>query len=253
LRKGASDSVNGLPTPDAFWYLRNENSPGGPDATGGVPFAFGLANWIPLVGDWTGSGYTGIGMFDPSSNTFYLENTPGSGLVDFQFQYGAPGWIPVTGDWNHSGHTGIVMVDSSTMTWYLRNEVGPGAPDAGQFAYGFPGWRPFTGDWNGDGTTTVGLFAPETFTYYLRNENNAGVPDAGQFAYVFTTWLPVSGAWSGGATPMSSLGMTTPAMPTAALGQVPNSFADVTLVDILTGLESRPGTSVADQVFSAGL
>jgi hypothetical protein len=180
----------------ATWYLRNENSPGGPDVTGGMPFVFGFTNWLPLAGDWTGSGHTGIGMFDPSSNTFYLENDPGSGKVDFLFQYGAPGWIPVAGDWNHSGHAGIGMVDPKTMTWYLRNEVGAGAPDAGQFVYGFPGWRPVVGDWNGDGKSTVGLFAPETFTFYLRNENNAGAPDAGQFAYGFSTWAPVAGAWS---------------------------------------------------------
>jgi hypothetical protein len=180
----------------ATWYLRNENSPGGPDETGGVPFAFGFGNWIPLAGDWTGSGHTGIGMFDPNTNTFYLENTPGSGKVDFQFQYGAPGWIPVFGDWNHSGHTGIGMVDPTTMTWYLRNEVGPGAPDAGKFAYGAPGWRPVTGDWNGDGKTTVGLFDPRTSTWYLRNENNAGAPNAGMFPYGFTSWYPVGGVWT---------------------------------------------------------
>jgi hypothetical protein len=192
----------------ATWYLRNENSPGGPDVTGGVPFAFGFTNWIPLAGDWTGSGHTGIGMFDPSSNTFYLENDPGSGKVDFQFQYGAPGWIPVAGDWNHSGHAGIGMVDPVTMTWYLRNEVGPGAPDAGQFAYGFPGWKPVVADWNGDGKTTVGLFDPGHFTWYLRNENNAGAPDGGQFAYGYSTWVPVAGAWSVHSPTAASLGLS---------------------------------------------
>src|SRR5262249_59463687 len=40
------------------WYLRNSNSAGGPDFQ---PFAFGLVGWIPVVGDWTGSGHTGIG------------------------------------------------------------------------------------------------------------------------------------------------------------------------------------------------
>jgi hypothetical protein len=190
----------------ATWYLRNENSPGGPDDTGGVPFAFGFTNWIPLVGDWTGSGHTGIGMFDPTSNTFYLENDPGSGKVDFLFQYGAPGWIPIAGDWTGSGHAGIGLVDPATMTWYLRNEVGAGAPDAGQFAYGAPGWKPVAGDWNGDGKTTVGLFAPGTFTWYLRNENNAGAPDAGQFAFGYSTWQPLAGAWS-----LSAASKATPA------------------------------------------
>jgi hypothetical protein len=235
----------------ATWYLRNENSPGGPDATGGVPFAFGLVNWIPIAGDWTGSGHTGIGMFDPTTNTFYLENNPGSGKVDFQFQYGAPGWIPVAGDWNHSGHAGIGMIDPTTMTWYLRSEVGAGAPDAAPpFAYGALGWRPVVGDWNGDGTTTVGLFDPAHFTFYLRNENNAGAPDAGQFAYGFSTWVPVAGAWSG----LSASG----AMPASAVGQVPatlstESLHDAVLVDALVRLQDPHDPWAADQVFSAGL
>jgi hypothetical protein len=172
-------------------------------------FAFGLANWIPIAGDWAVSGHSGIGMFDPTSNTFYLENDPGSGKVDFTFQYGAPGWIPVAGDWTGIGHTGIGMFDPATMTWYLRNEVSAGPPDAATpFAYGAVGWKPVTGDWNGDGKTTIGLFDPVHFTWYLRNENNAGPPDAGQFAYGFTTWAPVGGVWTvpaaSGATPASA-------------------------------------------------
>jgi hypothetical protein len=186
-----------FPTPDAYWYLRNENSAGGPDVTG-QPFAFGLSNWIPIAGDWTGSGHTGIGMFDPTSNTFYLENDPGSGKVDFQFQYGAPGWIPVAGDWNHSGHTGIGLVDPATMTWYLRNEVGAGAPDAAPpFVYGAVGWKPVVGDWDGNGSATVGVFDPSAATWYLRNENSTGAPDAATpFAYGFATWKPVAGVWT---------------------------------------------------------
>jgi hypothetical protein len=231
----------------ATWYLRNENSPGGPDVTGGVPFAFGFTNWIPLAGDWTGSGHTGIGMFDPTTNTFYLENDPGSGKVDFLFQYGAPGWIPVVGDWNHSGHDGIGMVDPTTMTWYLRNEVGPGAPDAGQFAYGFPGWRPVTGDWNGDGSTTIGLFDPTHFTWYLRNENNAGAPDAGQFAYGFSSWSPVAGAWTA---PSGSS-----ASPASAQGTIPDAAQPSGQEDLLAAvLAVDPGTvrrtRALDAIFS---
>jgi hypothetical protein len=243
------------PTPDAYWYLRNENSTGAPDVTP-LPFAFGLASWIPLAGDWTGSGHTGIGMFDPATNTWYLENNPGSGKVDFQFQYGAPGWIPVIGDWNHTGHDGIGLVDPVTMTWYLRNEVGPGAPDAGQFAYGFPGWKPVVGDWNGDGKTTVGLFDPAHFTWYLRNENNAGAPDAGQFAYGFTTWNPVSGAWSttsaANVTPSSALGTTlSPDQAQTALSDALTATVSNDLLQAM--LLGRPNQqkSPLDEVFAA--
>jgi hypothetical protein len=243
---GDGTSTVGVVNPQAQfaqWYLRNENSAGAPDVA--TPFFFGFSNWIPLAGDWTGTGHTGIGMYDPVSFTWYLENVPGSGKVDFQFQYGFPGWIPVVGDWNHSGHDGIGLYDPVNVTWYLRNEVSAGAPDAGQFAYGFPGWLPLAGDWNGDGQTTIGLFAPDTATWYLRNENNAGAPDAGQFPYGFATWKPVAGAWTGQA--------ASKAFPTVAVGQVPDTLADSTLINALHRRESQVSTWAIDQVFSAGL
>jgi hypothetical protein len=31
------------------WFLRNSNTPGGPDIT---PFAYGAPGWTPVTGDW---------------------------------------------------------------------------------------------------------------------------------------------------------------------------------------------------------
>jgi hypothetical protein len=193
-------TVNGNPTQFAIWYLRNENSAGGPDVT---PFAFGLSGWIPVTGDWTGSGHTGIGMYDPATATWYLENDPGSGKVDFQFQFGAPNWAPVTGDWNGDGVTTIGVVaplepsGASGPHWYLRNENDAGAPDAGSFSYGFPGWTPVTGDWSGSGITGIGMVDPQA-NWYLRDTPSAGSPDITPFAFGSGLWKPVSGAWTGG-------------------------------------------------------
>jgi Tol biopolymer transport system component len=196
------------------WYLRNSNSPGGPDIP---PFAFGLAGWIPVVGDWTGSGHTGIGVFDPGSGTWYLENNPGSGAVDFRFQYGLPGWKPVTGDWTGSGRTGIGVVDPSgidfaTRTadvfarWYLENTPGSGAVDIGPFPYGFFSWTPVTGDWDGNGTTTIAMVDPTKGTWYIRNSNSPGAPDITPFPYGGPGWVPVSGHYVAAAQPLRAAG-----------------------------------------------
>ena len=84
--------------------LRSEASAGSADAGS---FKFGAPGWIPITGDWTGTGHTGIGVFDPTSATFYLRNETGAGAPDAgRFAYGAPGWLPVAGDWGGTGRTG---------------------------------------------------------------------------------------------------------------------------------------------------
>jgi hypothetical protein len=183
--------------PSNNWNLRNEASAGTADA--GM-FAFGSSSMIPVTGDWTGSGHTGIGEFDPSTQTWYLRNEDSAGAPDAgTFQFGAPGsnWIPVTGDWTGTGHTGIGLFDPTTETWYLRSEDSAGTPDAGMFQFGAPGWTPVTGDWAGSGHTGIGAVDPTTETWYLRNEDSAGTPDAGSFVYGFPGWTPVTGDWAG--------------------------------------------------------
>jgi hypothetical protein len=79
------------------WYLRNENSAGNPDAA--TPFAYGLASWKPVAGDWNGDGRTTIGVFDPGG-TWYLRNSNSPGSPDITpFRYGVGSWTPLTGAW----------------------------------------------------------------------------------------------------------------------------------------------------------
>ncbi len=149
------------------------------------------------MGDWTGTGRTGIGAFDPSTATFYLRNAANAGAPDAgAFRFGGSGWAPVVGDWNGSGHTGVGVFDPTTATFYLRNEANGGAPDAGQFVFGGAGWQPLAGDWDGTGHDGIGAFDPTTATWFLRNEDSAGAPDAGQFPYGAPGWLPVAGDWN---------------------------------------------------------
>jgi hypothetical protein len=180
----------------ATWYLRNTSSSGTPDAGS---FSYGAPGWIPVVGDWNGSGTFTVGVVDPATATWYLRNENSSGAADFAtFQYGAPGWIPVVGDWNGSGHSGIGMYDTSTGTWYLRTTASPGA--AIPFVYGGQGLLPVVGDWRGNGHAGVGVFDPATASWYLRSETNAGAPDAGSFQYGVAGWTPGTGDWDGNGT-----------------------------------------------------
>jgi hypothetical protein len=187
--------TTGRSDPNALvWYLRDSNSAGPADTV----IAYGAAGWVPVVGDWDGSGKTGVGAFDPATATWYLRTTDGSGPSTLVFQYGAPGWVPVVGDWGGTGKTTVGVVDPATMTWYLRNDNSAGPADAGVFSFGSPGWRPVTGNWSGTGTTTVGAVDPFG-TWYLRDANGPGGPDR-TFAYGQAGWQALGGtAGVGGA------------------------------------------------------
>ena len=49
-----------------------------------MTFGYGVANsnWVPLAGDWNGSGVTTVGLYAPGSSTFYLRDSNTSGIAN---------------------------------------------------------------------------------------------------------------------------------------------------------------------------
>jgi hypothetical protein len=99
------------------WYLdRNGNGvwdgcDGGPDADFCFPAFGGYTEDIPIVGDWTGSGTTKIGIY--RKGAWYLDRN-GNGVWDgctLDICYPSFGGIsqdiPVVGDWAGTGAFGI--------------------------------------------------------------------------------------------------------------------------------------------------
>lgn len=131
---------------------------------------------LPVTGDWTGSGYTKIGIFrcgflwilDENGNGVMdlpIANTAGG---DYQFAYGGVlGDVPVTGDWTGNGKAKIGVVrqgflwildfnGNGVMDLPIANAVGGDY----QFAYGgISGDVPVTGDWTGICSTTIPGFS----------------------------------------------------------------------------------------------
>lgn len=131
----------------ATFYLRNTNSAGAADYT----FQFGNSGWKPITGDWDGhddgNPATTIGVYNPSTATYYLNNQNDNSAAESTIQYGNLGWVPISGDWDGNGFASIGAYNPSISTFYLRNSNAPGPADV-TVQYGNAGWKPVIGDWD---------------------------------------------------------------------------------------------------------
>lgn len=149
----------------------------------------------PVVGDWSGSGVDGIGVFWNASRRWELRHTASEGEPEITFGFGGAGDIPVVGDWDGDGRDGIGVFRPSTREWLLRNTAAGGGVDL-RFGFGGAGDIPVVGDWDGDGRTGIGVFRPSTRTFRLRNVAGGGTPEH-TFSFGAAGDLPVVGNWDG--------------------------------------------------------
>jgi hypothetical protein len=87
----------------ALWYV-DYNGNGSWDGTPtDRTYWHGFAGIVPVTGNWSGSGSTKIGIYDPSSALWYVDYN-GNGQwdgtpIDKQYWHGFSGVVPVTGKW----------------------------------------------------------------------------------------------------------------------------------------------------------
>ena len=172
--------------------------------------AFGESGDIPLVGDWNGNGATKVGVYRPSSGTFYLDHN-GNGLydgcaVDTCVTGGDASDIPLVGDWNASGTTKVGVFRPSAAAFaldYDGNGIFDGCVADKCFAFGVSTDTPFVGDWNGDGTTKVGVYRVSDFAFYLDYNGNGlwdGCATDKCLGFGGAGDTPLVGDWSGNGT-----------------------------------------------------
>jgi endoglucanase len=110
--------------------------------TGAVTkFQFAVAGDVPVAGDWTGSGRWTVGVYRPSTGTWYIGATAnGTGntccLAAFQFGVANPSNPdkPITGDWAGWGRTWVGVFRPGEGTWHLA--YGNGTAGGGGFTSG---------------------------------------------------------------------------------------------------------------------
>jgi hypothetical protein len=143
---------------------------------------FGNSGDITLWGDWNGDGTATIGVFRPSTHTFYLSDDNKTASITKSL--GNRGDLPITGDFNGDGIDSIGVYRPTGSTFYLTND------DANvtlSVHFGNSGDRPIIGDWDGTGTSQIGVYRPSNATFYR----------AGQFAVHFGNKgdTPIVGDW----------------------------------------------------------
>lgn len=181
------------------WFRLKDSDTGG---SADHAFTYGATGWTPIVGDWDGDGADTIGVYDPSTSRFYLNNAnstnPGSPTIS-AFIYGPAnsGWIPIAGDWNEDGTDTIGLYDPALSRFHLRNtNNGGGANITFIYGPGNSGWKPIIGDWNSDQTDTIALYNPANARFYLKDTNASGNADV-TFIYGGANWKPLAGDWNG--------------------------------------------------------
>ncbi|MEP7286067.1 MAG: SBBP repeat-containing protein [Chloroflexota bacterium] len=136
-----------------------------------------------------------IGIFRPSTATFYLRNTNTTGSADITTALGVSTDLPVVGDWNGDGIDTVGVYRPSTGQFYLRDSNSAGAPIVYSFALGISGDVPMAGDWDGNGKDGVGVFRPSNGLIYLKNGLTTGFADF-QMVLGVPGDVPVAGDWN---------------------------------------------------------
>ena len=143
-----------------------------------------------LVGDWNGSGRSGIGWWCDGRTR--LRTAEGS-TVDFY--YGRRGDIPVVADWNGNGQATISVIRDRT--WHVNNTLLGGAAER-TFIYGrvSRGDTPIAGNWDRNGRDLPGIIRDRE--WHLRNDQSGGNA-TWTFVYGRLTAgdLPLVGDWNG--------------------------------------------------------
>ncbi len=118
-----------------------------------------------------------IGMYRPSTHTFYLRNSNTTGGADTTISIATAQStdLPVAGHWN-GGQSDTVGLFRAGMFMLWNDNSGKSTPDF-SFRLGGAGDLPMAGDWTHSGHSGVGVFRPTNGLIYLKNSLSTGYAD----------------------------------------------------------------------------
>jgi hypothetical protein len=165
---------------------------------------------LPVVGAWTNSDTTFLGVFDPITASWYLDLN-GNGMLDgcevdtCGYSLGEPGDLPVVGDWTGNGQKRLGVYRPSTRKWYFdingNGNLDSCTTDICTKSFGAAGDLPVVGDWTGSGKDKIGVFRPSTGKWVLDTNGNRTVNTCSKDRCITSFGLPgdlpVVGDWNG--------------------------------------------------------
>ncbi len=194
------------PIAHSFYLDANGNDQWDGTASGDVVVPFGVSTDLPLSGDWNGDGIDEIGVWRPTTGSFYLDANgndlwDGAAGGDVIVPFGVSTDLPLSGDWDGDGIDDIGVWRPSTGYFYLdlngNQTWDPGTDLSAPF--GLSTDLPLAGDWDADGIDDIGVWRPASGQFFLDLNGNHGW-DVGidlSASFGMSTDIPLSGDWNG--------------------------------------------------------
>ena len=125
--------------------------------------SLGQAGDTPVV-NTVGDGFARVGVYRPSTSTWYLGTTTGATRTSFAF--GLANDVPVAAQYNGlSAATQVAVWRPSNGTWYF---AGPTGGTASTIQYGLNGDTPVPGRWLSATKDSVAVFRVSSSVWYIR-------------------------------------------------------------------------------------
>jgi hypothetical protein len=168
-----------------MFYVRDSNSPGGPDRV----IAYGRPGDTVVVGDWDGDGVDTFAV--RRGNLYHVKNSVSSGVADVVVAYGRAGDAVMVGDWDGDGDDTLAVRRGAE--YHVKNSMSGGRADQ-VVVYGRLGDDVLVGDWDGDGDDTLAV--RRRSEYHIKNTIAAGNADI-RVVYGRVTDEVYVGDWNG--------------------------------------------------------